>query len=246
MVKETFDIAFISENFPKILAALPVTISITILALIFGWSLGLVASFGKIKGPKWLKGILSVLTDIIRGIPTVVLLYLVYFGLPQLLGTIGIDIGDWSKRSFVVIALTIELATTSSEMFRSAFNALQKGQLEAAHALGYTKIQVFTHIIVPQGVFVILPNLGSAVLSIIQATALVYTLGVYDILGKARQIDTNVAHVKTFEMYFAVAIIYWLLAIVIGWIFKALEKYFGRGSKGISASTSKSKRKAVA
>lgn len=223
MVRESFDIHFIIEKFPAILSALPVTLEITAVTLVLGWLLGLLVAWGKVSGPGWLKKFLRILTDIIRGIPTVVLLYIVYFGLPKL-----INISNWSKISFVVLALMIELGTTSSEMFRSAYNSIQKGQLEAAHALGYTEIQKFFHIIVPQGLAVILPNLGSAVLSIIQATALVYTLGIFDILGKARQLDTNVSHVKTFEMYFAVAMIYWVLAILIQQVFHLLERHFGK------------------
>lgn len=245
MIKESFDIAFIIEYFPKILGALPVTLSMTVLTLITGWLVGLIVAIGKIKGRKILQSILRVLTDITRGIPTVVLLYIVYFGLPTFFKNgLGINIGGWSKQAFVIIALTIELGISSSEMFRSAFNAINKGQLEAAHALGYSKIQSFIHVILPQGTFVILPNLGNAVLSIIQATALVYTLGIYDILGKARQIDTNNSHVKTLEMYVAVAVIYWVLSLLVGRIFKVLERYYGRGSRAITVADN-SKGKAV-
>ena len=208
MVRESFDIHFIIEKFPAILSALPVTLEITAVTLVLGWLLGLLVAWGKVSGSGWLKKFLRILTDIIRGIPTVVLLYIVYFGLPKL-----INVSNWSKISFVVLALMIELGTTSSEMFRSAYNSIQKGQLE-----------------VPQGLAVILPNLGSAVLSIIQATALVYTLGIFDILGKARQLDTNVSHVKTFEMYFSVAIIYWALAVLIQFIFSRLEKQMRKES----------------
>jgi len=245
MVKETFDLTFIIENMPKLLGALPQTIIITGLSLIFGWLTGLASAIGKVSGPKWLKVLLRILTDIIRGIPTVVLLYIVYFGLPTLLkDTIGVNISSWSKQTFVVLALTIELGTSSSEMFRSAYNSINKGQLEAAHALGYTRFQRFAHVILPQGVFVILPNMGSAVLAIIQATALVYTLGIFDVLGKARQIDTNVTHIKTFEMYLAAALIYWVLALIVGWIFKLIENVMGRGNRGISSQNKV--RKAVA
>lgn len=230
MVKETFDIGFLLQNFPKILGALPVTLNMTLLSLFFGWSLGLITALGKIQGKKVIKSLLGIMTDLIRGIPTVVLLYIVYFGLPTFCKSVlGISLSSWSKQTYVVLAMAISLGATSSEMFRSAYSSLQKGQLEAAHALGYTKLQSFVHVIFPQGVFVILPNLGSAVLSIIQATALVYTLGIFDILGKARQIDTNASGAMTFEMYFAVALIYWGLAIIIGWIFKALEKHYGKG-----------------
>ncbi len=236
MVKDSVDFKFIAENIIKILGALPVTIVITLSALLFGWAFGLLIATGKIRGPKWLKEILKWITDIVRGIPTVVLLYVVYFGLPQLVEkTTGISIGNWSKQTFVVIALALELAITSSEMFRSAYNSIKKGQLEAAWALGFNRFQSFVRVIFPQGLFVILPNLSSAVLSIIQATALVYTLGIYDILGKARQIDTNEAHVKTFEMYLAAAAIYWALSILVVFIFRKLEGYFGRGNATIAA-----------
>ena len=138
MVRESFDIHFIIEKFPAILSALPVTLEITAVTLVLGWLLGLLVAWGKVSGSGWLKKFLRILTDIIRGIPTVVLLYIVYFGLPKL-----INVSNWSKISFVVLALMIELGTTSSEMFRSAYNSIQKGQLEAAHALGYTEIQKF-------------------------------------------------------------------------------------------------------
>ena len=135
MVRENFDIHFIIEKFPAILSALPVTLEITAVTLVLGWLLGLLVAWGKVSGSGWLKKFLRILTDIIRGIPTVVLLYIVYFGLPKL-----INVSNWSKISFVVLALMIELGTTSSEMFRSAYNSIQKGQLEAAHALGYTEV----------------------------------------------------------------------------------------------------------
>ena len=142
-----------------------------------GWLLGLLVAWGKVSGSGWLKKVFRILTDIIREPSTVVLLHIVYFGLPKL-----INVSNWSKISFVVLALMIEperRAARCSEVHTS----IQKGQLEAAHALGYTEIQKFSDIIVPQGLAVILPNLGSGAL-IIQATALVYTLGIFDILWK--------------------------------------------------------------
>lgn len=98
MVRESFDIHFIIEKFPAILSALPVTLEITAVTLVLGWLLGLLVAWGKVSGSGWLKKFLRILTDIIRGIPTVVLLYIVYFGLPKL-----INVSNWSKISFVVL-----------------------------------------------------------------------------------------------------------------------------------------------
>ena len=244
MIDETFDLSFIAASLPKIIAAIPVTLYITAITLIFGWIMGLLIAWGKISGPKILRKILFILTDVIRGIPTVVLLYIVYFGLPNLiLAVTGTDIGSWPKQIFVIIALVIELMTNAGEMFRSAYMSIEKGQLDAAHALGFTRWQRFRRVIFPQGAYVILPNLGSAVLSTVQATALVYTLGIFDILGKARQLDINAASAKTFEMYFVATLIYWALAVVISAVFRGIEKIVGKGYRSAAAGSRRALRR---
>ena len=246
MIRETFDIAYVIESLPKILKALPVTLLLTGAALLAGWIIGLLIAWGKISGPAPLRKILNILTDIIRGIPTVVLLYIVYFGLPNLvLATTGANIDAWPKELFVIIALVIELMITASEMFRSAYLSIDKGQLDAAHSLGYTKAQRFVHVIFPQGAYVILPNLGSAVLAMVQATALVYTLGIFDILGKARQMDVSSTGTKSFELFFTATLIYWGLAAAITWLFKLIEKQSGKGFRSVGSVKESSGRKAA-
>lgn len=239
MARESVDLHFIVTIFPKLLQALPVTLQITVLAVIFGWAVGLLITFGKVSRFRVLSWLLSKVTTVLRGIPTIVLIYLVYFGLPTVvLRLLGISIGDWPKQVFVIIALAAELAVSSSEMFRSAYNSLEKGQLEAAHAIGMTRVQRFFHIILPQGLYVILPNLGSATLSLIQGTALVYTLGIMDIMGRARILDTNAFGLKTFEAYFAAAILYWMLSLFVSGLFRSLERKFGRGMRTVGAAQS--------
>lgn len=234
-LKETFDYIFIWEKLPKLFSALPLTLLITALAIFFGWLLGLIVAIGKVGGPKWLRKFLFAVTDIIRGIPTVVLMYIVYFGLSVLLSKLfSITVTTTQKYIYIVSALMIEISATGSELFRSAYSSIPRGQLEAAQSLGYTGLQKFVHVIVPQGIRVILPNLGNTLLATIQSTALLYTLGIYDLLGRARQIDTNVTHMKTFELYLAVAVIYWILGALTGWIFKRLEGSFAKGSREIA------------
>lgn len=233
------DLNFIITIFPKLLQVLPVTLQIAALSVFFGWAAGLLITFGKVSRFHALSWILSKLTTILRGVPTIVLIYLVYFGLPVLvLRLTGVNIGGWSKQAFVIIALAAELAVSSSEMFRSAYNSLDKGQLEAAHAIGMTRAQRFFRIILPQGLCVILPNLGSATLSLIQGTALVYTLGIMDIMGRARILDTNAFGLKTFEAYLAVAALYWMLSILITGLFRLLERRFGRGLRTVGTAQS--------
>lgn len=230
MTKESFDVSFIASIVPKLLQALPVTLRLTGFALLFGWSIGLLITLGKVSRHRLLAVILDKVTVVLRGLPTVVLLYLAYFGLPGLIKAVsGEDVSRWSKEVFCIIALAAELAVSSSEMFRSAYNSLEKGQLEAAHSIGMTRTQRFFRVIAPQGLYVILPNLGSAMLSVIQGTALVYTLGIMDVMGRARVLDTNAFGLKTFEAYFTVALIYWIMSMFVSAVFHLLERYFGRG-----------------
>jgi ABC-type amino acid transport system permease subunit len=97
-----------------------------------------------------------------------------------------------------------------------------------------TGVQRFNRIILPQGLFVILPNLSGLCLGIIQATSLAYTLGVMDVMGKAKVLDSNAFSMNTFEAYLLVAFIYWALSLIEGWIFKGLEIRMGRGMRTVA------------
>lgn len=237
VVYEKFDAAFFIKLLPKLLEVVPRTLGIALLAVFFGWMLGFVFALGKVSRHKVISVSVHFLTNVIRCIPTVVLLYLVYFGLPILTASFGANIGGWNKSVFVVIGLALELSASSSEMFRSAYNSLERGQLEAAHAIGMTKVQSFVRIIFPQGLYVILPNLTSATLMLVQGTSLIYTLGIMDIMGKVRQINTNTQGLKSVESYLAVILIYWAICIVLTRLFKAMEKKLSRGMRTVGSQT---------
>jgi L-cystine transport system permease protein len=149
----------------------------------------------------------------------------------------GLSLDSWQKQTFVIIALAIGFSATASEMFRSAYSSLEKGQLEAAHAVGMTSWQRFRRIIFPQGLFVILPNLASACLAITQATALAFTLGIMDITGRSRILDTNAGGLKTFESYLTVALFYWAISFLFHALFKGLEFKFGKGLRTLATNT---------
>lgn len=236
MERESFHLDFMLEILPKLIQVLPLTIMMAVFAIVIGCLLGLLLTFCKVSKYRKAAAFVDGVTVIIRAVPEVVLIYLVYFGLPELAKDLfGYDMSTWEKPVFVILALAIELSASSSELFRSAYNALDPGQLEAAHALGMTRTQRFMRIIYPQGLFVILPNLSGLCLGIIQATSLAYTLGIMDVMGKAKVLDSNAFSMSTFEAYLLVAFIYWGLSIIEGWIFKALEARMGRGMRTVAS-----------
>lgn len=235
MVRESFNLSFIIEILPKVLKVLPLTLYMAVAAILFGCLAGLLVTFIKLSKYKTIAAIVDGITVLVRAVPEVVLIYIVYFGLPALIkGTTGLDLDSWEKSTFVILALTIELSASTSELFRSAYNSLDKGQLEAAHALGMTNVQRFFRIIFPQGAYVIMPNLSGLSLGIIQATSLAFTLGVMDVMGKAKVLDSNAFGMNTFEAYVLVALIYWLISFIEGLIFKGLEKKTGKGMKTVA------------
>ena len=239
MIKETIDVQFILNIIPKLVLEVPQTLLLALCAIVLGMLAGLGLAWCKLCKYSLLRYSVNVITVTMRGIPTVVMLFLVYFGLPIVLKQLGVDVSNWYKECFVVLALALELAVLTSEMFRSAYSGLDRGQLEAAHALGMSKLQRFYRVILPQGFYIILPNIGSAVLSLVQGTALAYTLGIIDITGRAMIIDTETVQMKTLEAFIGVCLIYWLLSVGITYTFKHLEKYFGRGMKTMGTALEK-------
>lgn len=236
MVTESFDWTFVLAAIPKLAGALPLTLGIAVVSMIAGCLVGLLLTFGKLSRFRLVRVVVNEATAIVRGIPTIVLLYLSYFALPFVIYRItGQNISGWSKSFFVVVTLGTELAVTCSEMFRSAYNSLDKGQLEAAHSIGMTRVQRFFHIILPQGLYVILPNLGNAALAVIQGTALAYTLGVMDVMGKANVLNTNAFGLKTLEAFVVVALLYWGISLLLNLLFRLLERWFGRGQVPVAA-----------
>ncbi len=200
--------------------------------LMAGASLGLGLVFGsllaamKLSRFVVLKKIAEIFTTFVRCTPTMVLLFLCYYGLPLLFAHIGIDISGGSKTGFSITALTIFASGILSEIIRPAYLSVPKGQLEAAMTVGMTKFQAMTHIIIPQTIFVALPNIGNMAISLVQESSLAYLIGVIDVMGQAKVINSISSGLHIIPIYFAVSIIYWLISLAIGrgidvWTFRA-------------------------
>ena len=113
-----------------------------------------------------IRAIVSTYIEIIRGTPFVVLLFIIYFGLPKLfLNAFGMDINGWNKAFYIIATLAIFGSARMSEAMRSAYLAVPKGQLEAAYSCGLSAGQAFLHVTMPQALLIALPNLGNLILS---------------------------------------------------------------------------------
>ena len=221
-----FDFKQVFTNIPELLLKLPVTLELAFLAMIIGLVLGLILAIIKIKQIPVLKQIAGLFVSIVRGTPVLVQLYIVYFGVPMFFKYInakyGTNLAVANIPGFVyaVLALGLNSSAFSSEMIRSALLSVDKGQVEAAHALGMTYGQTLRRIIIPEALTVALPTIGNSLISAIKGTSLAFTCAVVEITAQGK-IGRNYRY---FEVYCSLAIIYWIVTVIIEQILKFTEK----------------------
>ncbi|SDJ14516.1 L-cystine transport system permease protein [Paenibacillus naphthalenovorans] len=164
------------------------------------------------------------------------MLFVVYYGLPELLMEwFGVDINDIHKGIFVIVTLSLLFAATMSEVMRSAYESIDKGQYEAAVCVGLTPVQAFRRIVLPQCFYVALPNFGNSVIALTKEGALAFTIGFIDITGKANLIVSLNMGAHSREIYLGLAIMYWLISFTLESILKKMEKWVGKGRRAVNS-----------
>ncbi|MDC0703142.1 MULTISPECIES: amino acid ABC transporter permease [Priestia] len=214
---KAFDIELIFTSIPQLLSYLHITIWILIASLLIGSTLGLFIALPRIYKVPVLSQLAAVYISFMRGTPILIQLFLVFYGVPALLQLIHIDVSRMAPLVFVIITYSLSTAASFSEMMRGAINSVDKGQTEAAYSIGMTGKQTFTRIVLPQALVVAFPNFGNLVIGSLKDTSLAFTIGVMDMMGRGDTIIAATAHAV--EVYIALAIIYYLVAII-------LEKFF--------------------
>lgn len=214
---------FVFEVVPKLMRSLPLTLGITFLSAILGLVFASLVALIRIKKVFLLNALCGIYSSFMRSNPGLIHLLLIYYGLPVLFRSFGIHIEMISKVGFSMITLFLYHAATVSEVIRSGYLSIDKGQHEAAESIGMTKIQRLRRIIIPQILPVVLPSYGNALIDLLGDTSLLYTIGVIDIMAQANIIISNEFGIHRLEVYIAVALIYWGCVIVIERIIKSIE-----------------------
>ena len=174
--------------------------------------------------------------NVIRCTPSIVLLFIVYYGIPKLaLGLFGLDLNFSSKIIYVIISLSLLYSATLAEIIRSAYLALGHAQYEAALTIGLTQLQAVWRVMLPQGLLVALPNLGNSLISLFKEGSLAFTIGLIDMMGAGNLIISRNYGAYSLETYIALAIIYWALTLIIEQIFLKLEKHYSKGRRSLDA-----------
>ncbi len=210
------------KGFTVALTGVPVTIGVSLIAILTGVVLGLFLALMKMSRSRVLRSIASVYIEIVRGTPMVVQALIMAYGIPQLLQSNGVQF----KWPYLVIPAIIVCGLNSAayvaEVIRSGIQAVDKGQMEAARSLGMTKATAMRLIIIPQALKIVLPSLGNEFVTLIKETSILSYVGVVEILRKGAL--WNAATFNTFEAYIGVALVYMLITIPLSHLIKYLEK----------------------
>mgnify|MGYP000060541535 CR=1 FL=1 len=209
-----------------------VTISIALATLPFGLALGLAVALGKRSRSYPIRAISTLYTTIFRGVPELLTLYVIYFGIQILLQKLWAGLGFTSSLEMSpflagMVALGVVLAAFSAEVWLGALNAIQKGQREAASALGLTRFQAFRLVVFPQLMRVALPGLGNNWMVLLKETSLVSVITLQDTMFIATR--ANVVTKEPFLFFGAAACIYLFFSMISTWGFDRLEARANRG-----------------
>lgn len=215
-----FDFAKIVPSIPYILEGIGITLQIVIFATIIGLILGILLALCKIGSIKPLKWFAEFYTSIFRGTPLVLQLMIIYYAMPQILGF------NIEAMPAAIIAFGLNSAAYISEIIRAGINAVDKGQQEAAKALGVPYAKMIKDIILPQAMKNILPSLMNEFITLNKESAIVTVIGALDIMRRAYVVGG--ATFRYLEPLLIAGVIYYVMTLVLTFLGKMIEKRMRR------------------
>lgn len=228
-METTYTFSFQADLIPgyitSIMAAFPMTVYLLVYSFVLGMIIGFVLTLMQLRGGKVLQSIAHGYISFMRGIPPLVMIFLLYMGLPQIVP----GLAKLPKSTFIVVAMTLISSANLGEMMRSSYLAVEHGQTEAALSVGMTEFQALKRIILPQAVAIAVPNLGNNLIGIFKDTALAFTIGTLDLMGRAQTLSAANYGATRLEIYVAIAIIYWAICLVLQVLTTLLERATSRG-----------------
>lgn len=217
-----FDITYVFLYIPKLLTCLNTTLEIVVFSILIGFIFGLLSALPRLYKIPVLKRFSEVYISFFRGTPILIQLFLIYYGLPEILSVIHINIAKAPVMAFVILTYALNSGAFFSEAIRSAVLSVDRGQVEAAYSIGMTGYQTFRRIVVPQALSIAVPVFANLVIANLKDTSLAFTIGVTDLTGKAQTLAQLTQHF--IETYIALALIYLVISLVLEQLFAMVER----------------------
>ena len=224
------DLNYIVNTFLVTLKGIPVTLIIMVVAILLSFIPALLLARGQIYKVRGVRTFSVVYLAFIRATPPILLILFFYSLFPSLLNQIfkslgsQVDVFKFNPLYYAFIIYSLMTTGSLSEILRSAILTVDKGQLEAAQAIGVTNFQAYRRIVFPQALRSALPNLANLVINLVKGTSLVFVMTVKDITALAK-IEASHSYQYS-ESYLVIFVIYLIICGLIQWIFRGLEKRY--------------------
>ena len=204
----------LSDFLSYILQGTVTTVLVTVVALPMGLALGLVTAILHVYGGRWVTLLMNVYSTVMRGVPPIVLLFIIYFVIS---GSINLS-PFWAGS----LSLGVVSSAYQMEILRGAFLSVGGGQMMAARAIGMSRIKAIRYIVAPQALRLAIPPWSNEASIVLKDSSLVYALGVTEILRRAQQLSATTQ--QPFLAYGAAALIYFILVFSTNRLLDLLER----------------------
>ena len=190
------------------------TFEVTVLSIIFALIIGLFTGLGRIARITFINRIATIYVEVVRGIPLLVQLFYIYYALGKMV--------QLPRMTSAVVAMSFCYGAYLGEIFRAGLQAIPKGQMEAALALGLSRSQAIRKIILPQTFKVIMPPVGNEFIALLKDSSLVSILAVSDLLRRGREFAYT--SFRYFETYTVIALIYLVITLFLSKLVAIMEE----------------------
>ncbi|MEN3794697.1 amino acid ABC transporter permease [Fulvimarina sp. MAC3] len=212
-----FDFQVLLPYWPQLLWGCWMTLCLAALSVALGFLIGLLAAVSRNSMIVWLRWVAVGYVELIRNTPFLLQIFFIFFGLP----TLGVSLSPWPA---AVLALSLNCGAFASEIIRQGIDSIPRGQLEAGRALGLNAAIIFRYIVLKPALRIIFPALAGQFILALLTTSIVSSISAEELTSIAQSIDT--VTFRSFEIYFTITLLYFIMSYVFASIFKLITKQF--------------------
>jgi His/Glu/Gln/Arg/opine family amino acid ABC transporter permease subunit len=209
-----FWLVLVPRHMPFLLQGAVVTLELSLVSMVFAILIGLLCAIGRMSGSRVINAIVATYVEVVRDVPLIVLLLVIFFTLPQ----IGISLpGFWAG----VLGLSLNVGAYLSEVFRAALGSVDPGQRDAGLSIGMSRFTVFRRVSLPQAMVIAVPTIGGYFISLLKDCALVSFIAVEELLRQGKYIIAE--NFRSMETYLLIGAIYFVMSFTSARVIRRLE-----------------------
>ncbi len=217
------------QYFPVLLDGAWMTVKLTFLGFLLAIGIGLPIATARLYGPAPLRWLATAYVEFFRGIPVLLLLYFLYYSLPEAGGMLGLPPNLLKLNAFLVgvIGFGLNYGAYEAEIYRAGIASIPPGQWEAAASLGMSPLRIFLRIILPQSIKVILPPMTNDLVALFKDTSVVSVIAVSELMKQYQTMAND--HLQYVEIGLMTILLYLLMSVPLAQLSRSLERRWGKG-----------------